>query len=98
MFQNIADQYPYHVVALYMLYKSFKGKNVFDMSNDFMKKITYLLKTDQRAASMYKKYKRYLPDIDESEVIVLSGSGDFRSNSSTTVMQQLEENVEVEQV
>lgn len=98
MFQNIADQYPYHVVALYMLYKSFKGKKVFDESNDFMQKITNLLKTDQRAASMYNKYKRYLPDIDENEVFVLSGTGDFRSNSSTTVMQQLDENVEVEQV
>ena len=81
-----------------MLYKSFKGKKVFDESNDFMQKITNLLKTDQRAASMYNKYKRYLPDIDENEVFVLSGTGDFRSNSSTTVMQQLDESVEVEQV
>jgi hypothetical protein len=63
-----------------------------------MQKITNLLKTDQRAASMYSKYKRYLPDIDENEVFVLPGSGDFRSNSSTIVMQQLDENVEVEQV
>ena len=98
MFQNIADQYPYHVIALYMLYICFKGKKDFNVANDYMKKIIHLLKTDQRAASMYKRYKRDLTDIEENRIHLLSGNGDFRSNSSTTVMQQLDEKLEVEQV
>ena len=98
MFQNIADQYPYHVIALYMLYICFKGKKEFNVSNDYMKKIVNLLETEQRAASMYNRYKRHLTDIAENRINVLSGNGDFRSNSSTTVMQRLDDKLEVEQV
>ncbi len=95
MFKNIVEDYPYHIIAWYMLHVCAKETGDLDQSSAYLIKIQKLLETDERATGMYLKYGSQLPDLKGLDVKLRQGDADFRVNASTSISQQLDADMEV---
>ena len=92
MFRNIVDDYPYHIIGWYMLHVCSKKIGDEEKSRECLKTIEILLKTDKRAASMFRKYEKSLPDLDSRNIELIEtdeADTSFRDNLSTTTTQEL---------
>ena len=63
-----------------------------EKSRECLKTIEKLLKTDKRAAGMFRKYKKSLPDLDSRNIDVIEideADTTFRENFATTTTHEL---------
>ena len=92
MFENIVDDYPYHIICWYMLHVCSKKTGDEEKSREYLKRIEMLLRTDKRSASMFRKYEKSLPDLDSRNIELIETDEvdtTFRDNLSTTTTHKL---------
>ena len=92
MFGNIVDDYPYHIIGWYMLHVCSKKTGDEERSREYLKRIEFLLKTDKRSATMFRKYGKSLPDLDSRNIELIETDEtdtSYRNNHSTTTTQAL---------
>lgn len=60
IFQKIVEDYPYHVIARYCLWRCFMGLNIHNKAQKELKQIQHWIKHNELSNKLYMKYKNYL--------------------------------------
>jgi len=62
IFNDILDEYPFHIIALSCLIKCYEGLKNFERAHEVKKKLLKLLENDKRSQDMYAKHSDLVPE------------------------------------